>query len=90
MASDVSYQFISIQISYCNGIFKPQTAYRSFCHRPNLSNFDKFKKIRHNHDPRVENVIEFQYFNEYYLILDFQDHFGLKQPRNLKLGIRSA
>ena len=59
-------------------------------YRPNLSNFDKFKKIRHTNGPRVENFIEFRYFNEYYLIIDFRGHFGLKQSRNLKLGIRSA
>ena len=69
-------------------IFKDMTAPEVY--RPNLSNFDKFKKIWHTNGPRVENVIEFQYFNEYYLILDFRGHFGLKQPRNLKLGIRSA
>ena len=40
-------------------------------YRPNLSNFDKFKKIRHTNGPRVENFIEFQYFNEYYLIINF-------------------
>ena len=50
-------------------IFKDMTAPEGY--KPNLSNFDKFKKIRHTNGPRVENFIEFQYFNEYYLIINF-------------------